>query len=396
MKIGFLSVFNYGSNIGGIENHIYFMVNEFVSLGHEVVIFQPVLSDSNKVETVVKDGLKIIKIPIPDSSFLSFFNRFNGAGSFGFLTAFFNKAKYFLYRKKIARIILKYNVDIIHQHDFISNIFTSKLLAKNNVKTVLTNHTGEYLFLSKTYIGRLFLKYCLQHFSFVIGPSGELTPDFVRNKVTIHNGVDPKRFYIVSDMEKEDIRRKYGLKCSDYIVVCPRRWAPTKGVIYLIESIVKYDYPENYKFLFAGSDYDGFPKYKERINDLILSSGKKNIIKLGNLNIEQMNEIYNISDLVVIPSLMEAVSLSAVEAMATGTPVISTDVGGMPELIKSGTNGMLVAPKNSAALHDAIIKFSDLEFYEKIRNSSIVTALDYTWHQKAVETLKVYDKVLGS
>ena len=42
MKIGFLSIFSYGSSIGGVENHIYYMSRELQKLGHDIIIFQPV------------------------------------------------------------------------------------------------------------------------------------------------------------------------------------------------------------------------------------------------------------------------------------------------------------------------------------------------------------------
>jgi glycosyltransferase involved in cell wall biosynthesis len=63
---------------------------------------------------------------------------------------------------------------------------------------------------------------------------------------------------------------------------------------------------------------------------------------------------YQSADLVVIPSLMEAVSLAALESMACGTPVISTNVGGMPEIIQEGKTGYLVNPGHPDELVEAI------------------------------------------
>lgn len=396
MKVGLLSVFNYGSNIGGIENHIYFISNELKKLGNELIIFQPIEKEKYTEKERYIDGIKIVFISIEALGLFKILSKFNGSKTIGFLTAFLNKAKYIFHYKKIAQEILKYNVDIVHQHDFISNIFTTKYLARIGVKVALTNHTGEYLFFKKSFFGRLLLKFFLKHYVFIVGPSKELTPfQYNKNSYTIYNGVDLDIFCQFSNVEKIRLRKSHGFDQNDIIIFCPRRWAPTKGVIYLIESILKNKYSNNYKFLFAGSDYDGYPLYKKQINQMIensVSDAKNSIKKLGNLSIDKMCEMYNISDIVVIPSLMEAVSLSAIEAMATGTPVISADVGGMPELIIDGENGLLIRAESEKEIYAALMKLANLDLYNKIKINSLDTANKFSWKSIAMQTNKLYVK----
>lgn len=393
MNIAFLSVFNYGSNIGGVENHIYFMSNELKKMGNDIIIFQPIEECKANKEKINIDNITIIYIPIKSLKIFNFLSRFNGNKFFGFLTAFLNKAKFILSYRKIAKEILKYDIDIIHQHDFISNIFTTKYLHKKNKKIILTNHTGEYLFFKKNIYGRFLLKYLLRHYDAIIGPSLELTPfNFHGNVYTIHNGVNNSIFYEFNKTKKSQLRTKYNYKEEEILIFCPRRWAPTKGVIYLIESIINNEYPSNYKFLFAGSDYEGYSAYRNKINKILYEHNisKNQVVKLGNLNINDMCIYYNISDIVVIPSLMEAVSLSAIEAMATGTPVISTNVGGMPELIENNKNGLLIQPKSEKEIYDAIMKLKDKTLYNKIKSESIKTANKFSWESIAKQTFSLY------
>ena len=127
----------------------------------------------------------------------------------------------------------------------------------------------------------------------------------------------------------------------------------TKGVKYLVEAIYKFenDFNKNIKFIFAGNDYDGYPKYRDELLETISQvKDQSKYTLLGNLQIHQMIQYYQIADITIIPSLMEAVSLSAVEAMASGSIVVSTNVGGMPELIEDNVNGFLIEPKNSVAI----------------------------------------------
>ncbi|GAB4186234.1 MAG: glycosyltransferase family 4 protein [Calditrichia bacterium] len=398
MKIGFLSVFYFGSTIGGVENHIYFMTQELKNAGNDVIIFQPIEKGKIKQKEIEKEGIKIVYIPIQTPGLIRYLNKFNGSRMIGFLTAFINKAKYIFSYRKIAKTIMGYNCDIIHQHDFISNLFTTKYLSKKGIPCFLTNHTGEYLFFIKSKLGKFLLKKMLSHYKAIIGPSKELTPhEYHQNSITIYNGVNSQVFYEMPEENKLNIRHEYGFSPEDILVFCPRRWAPTKGIIYLIQSVISYDFPIRYKFLFAGSDYDGYPGYVEKIEELLSNSSKQSqIIRLGNLEVEEMNKMYNISDLVIIPSLMEAVSLAALEAMATGTPVISTNVGGMPELIKHKINGYLINPESPREIYDAIMAFQEDQFYREIKSSSLETAKNFSWKSIAVQTYQLYKTVLNN
>jgi len=80
---------------------------------------------------------------------------------------------------------------------------------------------------------------------------------------------------------------------------------------------------------------------------------------LGRIENKDMPALYACSDLVVIPSLMEATSLSAMEAMAAGKPLVSTNVGGLPFLVREGENGFLVPPRQPTELAQAMKRLLD-------------------------------------
>ena len=404
MKIGFLSVFNYGHNIGGVENHIYFLSRALSNKQDvKIYIFQPIFITKNnnlkEIEIVNNNIIRVYIFLFPNIfvRIINKLNRLSGMKFIGYFIGFINKARYCFYYKDIAKNILKYNIDILHQHDFISNIFTTKYIAKNTkIKCILTNHTGEYLFFKSNLFGRLILRILLNHFSAIIGPSKELTPE-THNSFTIYNGVDLNCFNIPSTFEKQKIRLKYGLSESDYLIFCPRRWAPTKGIIYLIESILRYKYPSNIKFLFAGDQYKDYPEYRKKIESLILKVKEKDrIIRFGNLDINDIIHVYKMSDVVIIPSLMEAVSLSALEAMASGCAVIATKVGGMLEIIKDKENGLLIAPANPKEIFDAVMMlYFNKELHNLIVYNSLQVVKNFSWDYIAEETLKIYRKILN-
>ena len=394
-KIAYVSSFCFVDNIGGVENHILFMIRELKKLDCEVVVFQP-KSGLSEVTEIYFHGIRVLQIPYKKPKILSFLENSFGGKYFRFLSGFINKFSAAFATSLMVKNIEEYNPDFIHQHDFISNILSTKKLSKK-YPVFLTNHTGEYLLLAKHKIGRLFLKWGLNHYKGVIGPSIELTPKkYCKNSVTIHNGVNFDVFKKYELSVIHEIKCKHHINDDDFVVLCPRRWAPTKGVKYLAESIVEYDYPKNIKFLFAGSDYQQYPKYSNEVKDILSLSGRQDaIILLGNLTTKEMNECLNISDVVVIPSLMEAVSLSAVEAMATDCVVVSTNVGGMPELITDHVNGILINAESSREIYEAIIKlYESPELLEELKHGAQKTIANYSWRSIARETLHFIESLI--
>lgn len=102
-------------------------------------------------------------------------------------------------------------------------------------------------------------------------------------------------------------------------------------------------------------------------------------------------------DLFVLPSLGEGVSNTVLEAMATGLPVIATDVGGNPELVQDGFNGFLVPVRDVAALARAITELaSHPDRREQMgANAAGTVRAEFDWGRTVAEYLSVYDELIG-
>jgi glycosyltransferase involved in cell wall biosynthesis len=98
------------------------------------------------------------------------------------------------------------------------------------------------------------------------------------------------------------------------------------------------------KLLILGEGEDEC-KLKKQITDLNL---KNNVFLLGKK--ENIFDYLNVSNVFVLSSLWEGLPLSLLEAMACGLPVVATNVGGIPEVVKDGLSGFLVEPKNPTIL----------------------------------------------
>ncbi|TYS17742.1 glycosyltransferase family 4 protein [Rossellomorea vietnamensis] len=390
MKIAIISTLMFDTSIGGVENHLRFMSKELKKIGHEIKIFKPVWKQEYEVSNKVIDEIEVEYINMGKKPFD--LKRFSGGTVLKYLPGFLNKSIYMLSYKDVVKSVSLFNPDLVWQHDFSANILTTKVLSRK-YPTILTNHTGEYLMIKNNPVLSRALPGLLKHYSAIIGPSIELTPDFHNRSVTIHNGVDTSKFYPLSDEKKYSLKTKiFNVDSGKFVILCPRRWAPTKGIYYLAEAIKQIDKQDEIAkeivIAFAGSDYDGYPLYANEVNEVLKGVKNVKVVKLGNLTVEEMIRYYQVSDLVVIPSLMEAVSLSAVESMACGTPVLSTNVGGMPELINNNKDGFLVNSKSSSEIALKITElFTDSDKLNDVSENAFLKVKErYDWSAIAEET----------
>jgi glycosyltransferase involved in cell wall biosynthesis len=95
--------------------------------------------------------------------------------------------------------------------------------------------------------------------------------------------------------------------------------------------------------------------YLEYLKSQVPRHLSSQVIFAGSVSQAELLPYYHQADVVINPSLSEAFGMSLVEAMATETPVIATTIGGMPEIVEHGVNGLLVEPGNVAALAKATI-----------------------------------------
>ena len=103
--------------------------------------------------------------------------------------------------------------------------------------------------------------------------------------------------------------------------------------------------------------------------------------------------VYNLAELFVYPTLYEGFGLPVLEAMACGTPVVTSNISSLPEIV--GNAGILVTPGEESALAEAMVKvLSDPKMQENLAEKGIIRSKDFSWKRTAKETLQVYQHVL--
>ncbi|MFC1626965.1 glycosyltransferase [Patescibacteria group bacterium] len=160
------------------------------------------------------------------------------------------------------------------------------------------------------------------------------------NIKVIRNGVDLKKFYPAKKLPKKPI------------ILCNSRLGKRKGIEYLIKAMPKViaKIPQA-RLILVGEGVEK-ENLKRLTSELRLD---KQVKFLGKVEHKKLPEIYRKASVFVLPSLSESLSNSLLEALACGLPVVATNVGGNPELVKKN-NGLLVPTANEKALAQAIVK----------------------------------------
>jgi glycosyltransferase involved in cell wall biosynthesis len=378
-------------NIGGLASHIFYLSQALKSLGHEVVVVNPVEKICFSVAQEKIDGLTVFRLTYPKTS--NIFRRL------------WRRTQITL--KVLHQIASPLDQVILHQHDHLNSTLAALFFSRNHkVRWVWTNHTSTFLFDMERSFKRLACELLYHKVDGVIGvskPRLDKARSLFKNPkpgVFIPNGVDPNRFNPAVPPK----RVKYNLSPTDFVILCPSRMMPVKGVIYLAQAvtILIERYPQlPWSFVFLGNEVKGTDAtdkgYIEQVMQLLRQAYARGFVTyLGNVPPENMPGMYAISDLVVLPSLMEGAPLAPLEAMATQKPVIASRIEGFLELIADQKTGILVAPKNPEQLAQAIFSlYENRMLREQIAINGELLSQQYRWEHIAKQTADFYQGVLG-
>lgn len=281
--------------------------------------------------------------------FLKLSNRFN------FIEAVF----------KIGKLLNDNNYDILHTHLFHANIYGRlgvKFSRKKMPMVVTSFHNPDYSFEDNkrfTFRVRKSIDYwTYRRVNFTGVAVSEAVADDYKKHFRLEDVKVIYNSYLPlweSDNNRDSKTRKktaLGFDEGTNICVTVARFSYQKAYDIYIEAIKEIiNKISKIAFIFIGNGPE-----LGRIKNL---ASKYNLLSyihfLGAISPEEVRDYVSISDLFVLPSRYEAFGISALEAMVAETPVIATNTGGLKELIRNGTTGLLVEPENHKELADKII-----------------------------------------
>jgi glycosyltransferase involved in cell wall biosynthesis len=225
----------------------------------------------------------------------------------------------------------------------------------------------------------------------------------------IGEGVDVKRFH--PNVDGSGLRLLWGATPQDILFGCVGMLRPEKGQgIFIKAAAIVRKYSLNARFVVVGDNIKqgssmrakcleivqkefGYNGWKPE-NSIFLSR-KTPLILHGHA--EDVAAATAALDVAVVPSLREAQSRTTPEAICLGKPVITSCVGGLPEIVSAGETGLLVPPGNVEALAEAMIKLAEDSILRLrlARKAAIEGRERFSLNSRMQETVRVYERVLA-
>ena len=213
-------------------------------------------------------------------------------------------------------------------------------------------------------------------------------------------GVDTSHFYpIPPDEAKEYI----GIPKEDRMVLFVGRIEPLKGVDTLIRamSCLRIKEIERPAYLAVIGGDPNVPPEQMSTEMLRLQSlcedlcMDRMVVFLGKRDQDTLPYYYSAADVLVMPSHYESFGMVALEAMACGTPVVASQVGGLAFLVQDGLTGFHVPDQDEDALCDRLTRIlGDSSLREKMGQAAANYARSYSWGQIAGQVNKIYEQIL--
>jgi len=230
----------------------------------------------------------------------------------------------------------------------------------------------------------------------------ELKNIYSLNSKRITNGVDLKRFSSGkgTDELSKQIFAVDGCKVLLTIGgIEPRKNTKTTLRAFNIARLHFKEKGQRLVWLLGGGEtlFD-YKEYRKEFFDEMDKLGLKmdeDIFVLGNIPEDKINDLYKAGDVFVFPSVKEGWGLVVLEAMASGLPVIASDIEPLTEFLEDGTNSLLVSPMDYKSFSDGVIKIiEDGETNKKLQSNGRNTAKKYSWETTAEGHLAIYNNIL--
>jgi phosphatidyl-myo-inositol alpha-mannosyltransferase len=372
VKIALVSPYDF-SHPGGVITHITNLYHCLVRLNHEVKVIAPT---SKTVTSVGNDFVHIGKpLPLPASdSIIRVPLSLNLGGD-------------------IKKVLAQEKFDVIHLHEPFVPMLCSAVLRFSDTVNVGTFHAADgrpgYNFgwpISRFMLRRRRRK--LHGRIAVSRVAMEYARKYVPGEYTIiPNGTDLSVFHpSVAPLEK--------YRDGKLNIVFISRLEPRKGMDYLLPAYreVKKQIPDS-RLLIVGAG----TRLRKGYEDWVKRAGlEKDVIFEGYAPDSDLPRYFRTADVFCVPATgRESQGIILIEAMATGIPIVTTNIDGYKTVVTNGEQGLLVPPRNSSSLAKALVTvLKDEALRHQMGEKGLIRALDFRWEEISQRVVAFYEQTI--
>ncbi len=293
----------------------------------------------------------------------------------------------------IVRKIMKINPDIVHAlGTFIPWSIIAALL-RNKYPTIVTLYgiASEELIKFRLNISHFYALFSVIYEKYIIRNMNIIVPT-VSIKNLINKNINSKIYVVPYGIEFGKIQKikPYDIGKPDIFLVA--NLEKVKGVDILIKAIPKIIklVPDLSVYIAGSGDQENeLKKIVKRLNV------EKHVKFLGFISENEKYQYYKASKIVVIPSRWDVAPLTLYEAMASGKPVVASNIGGIPDVVDDGKTGFLFETENVKDLaNKIIILLIDRKLREEMGKAAKEKARQYEWSKIMEKTIEIYKEVI--
>ncbi|MDO9535306.1 MAG: glycosyltransferase family 4 protein [Bacillota bacterium] len=390
MRIMMLSWEFPPQNVGGLSQHVYELSRALVKEGVHVDV---ITSGGEKIpERETMEGIGVWRV-----------NTFQGGSGRDFID-WVQRLNFALLEKGALLSSQKNKYDLIHAHDWLATyaarslkyIYTTPLLATIHATEFGRNnglHNDEQRNISE-------LEWWLTYEAWKVVCCSRYMKDELQNvfqlpeeKIEIiPNGIRPEAY---QPSDQASIMETLPVDPHEKIIFYIGRLVKEKGVQVLLDAApaILERFP-NARFVIAGKG-----PFEESLQAQARNLGLEDKVHfLGYVNDQARNSLYDSASVAVFASLYEPFGIVALEAMASGTPVVVSSVGGLDEIIQHEKDGLKVYPGDPNSLAEQICRLLENEDWAaSLAEKGYEKAVsNYSWKKIAQRTAKVYSDIILS
>lgn len=298
---------------------------------------------------------------------------------------------------KMSEVIKRENLDLIHVHYAIPHAvcaILAKQMSGTNIPIVTTLHGTDITVLGSDASLTESIRFGIEHSDCVTAVSKSLieqTYELIspnKHIDLVYNFID-ERIYRPTDSNY--LKSKFKIKEDEKVIIHVSNFRPVKRVLDVVQSFYLIQKQISAKLLLVG-DGPLMAEVTQLVNKLNI---RDKVIFLGKQ--DNVEELFSISDLMLLLSEKESFGLVALEAMACGTPCIGTRIGGIPEIIYDEYNGFLCELGNIEEIAlKALHILKDPLLQTKFKENALQTALTHFTADKIVANYEdIYYKLVN-
>ncbi len=385
-----------GPETGGLNVYVREMTRELAERGHHVDIFTRRAGDVPELEPPVVDGhphARLVHIPAGPAEYVE-------------------KSELPLYLDEFEQGVLAFaeregiTYDVVHSHYWLSGVVGARLKERWNIPHVTMFHTlGEVK--SRSRISEWEPDERIEAEEMIIQRADRIVAagsDERELLIRLYNA-QPESIAVVpcgvnldlfQPMAQDDARRELGLPLDDRILLFVGRVEPLKGIDILLGAATELEDERECRVLVIGGDSSAQEGEMAHLRHLASRLGiSDRVTFLGAVAHERLPYFYSAADVCVVPSFYESFGLVALEAMACGTPVVASRVGGLASTVRDGETGYLIPWRCPEPFAERIELLLDNEQLRSAFGTAARESVErYRWANVAEAVLDLYRELI--